>query len=270
MSPAQGSPNFRRLLAGASAGEKMVPIIRSALYDPNFRAFDVHIEGFSPRPPDGWFHPSTHPMVHERQLFYYLAEPDKQIPEVFDPNSTMAVTQGHFWHEFIQHVLLGVGALQRNPNPSPGRNAAEWFWKHERTRSRGHSDGLTQEEEIFEWKTMNSSRLRRIVEGPPDSLAVLDSFRKIAPEYFAQGQEYMRISGRRRWRAVLMAIEYPFPMREIVMDYDPLFAGSIGLKYERVLQAVEDGREPLPCCSGGAAAKVCPARAVCPIASLLP
>jgi len=262
------SVNFRKLLAGASAGEVLIPIMRAALYDPDFKSFDVHIDGFTARPPDPWFHPSTHPMMHPRQLYYYLAHPDALLPEIFDPHSTMAVTQGTFWHEFFQHILLEVGAILPNPTPTPGRNVAEWGWVHAVTQARGHSDGLTPDQEIFELKSMNQARLSKLAPGAPADPAVLASFRKMCPDYYAQGQEYMRLSGRRSWRCVLMAIEYPYPMREIVMAYDPIYAQGIAFKYETVIQAVADQRPPRPCCGGGAAASTCFARAICPLGSL--
>lgn len=266
MSQVKASPNFRKLLAGAAKGEVIVPLLRTALFDPDFADFNIQVRGFTRRPPDGWFHPSTHPMLNERALYHYLVNPESMIDDIRDPHSVMAVTQGSFWHDFVQHVLLGIGVLQRNPTPSPGMNEAEWFWKHEATKSRGHSDGLTDPkitfgyEEIFEFKSMSQMRMRHIPKGEPDDPQVLRAFRKMVPEYHAQGQEYMRLSNRRRWRCVLMAIEYPYPMREITMEYDPFFAGNIAMKYERVLSAAEAGQPPMVCCGSP---KTCMASAVC-------
>jgi len=254
------SPNFRRLLSGAAKKEVLVPLLRAALFDPDFQDFTVRIRGFVRRPPDGWFHPSTHPLANERALYHYLANPEAMVDDVRDPHSVMAVTQGSFWHDFVQHVLVGVNVLQINPNPTSGMNPAEWFWSDEKTRSRGHSDGLDFDDEIFEFKTMNAARLRKIADGEPESPEVLRSFRSLTPDYYAQGQEYMRLSGRQRWRAIIMAIEYPYPMREIAMEYDPFFAQNIALKYERVLQAFADGRPPSECCGNP---KGCFAAAVC-------
>ena len=149
-------------------------------------------------------------------------------------------------------------------------NEAEWFWSHEPTRSRGHSDGLTNPaitgvEEIFEFKSMGRSRAAKLAKGEPDDPVVVRSFRDLAPEYYAQGQEYMRLSGRRRWRGVLMSIEYPYPMREVAMEYDPFFAGNIGMKYERVLKAAATRTPPLACCGN---AKSCPAARACSVARI--
>lgn len=262
------SPTFRRLLTGAQGGEILVPLIQAFLWNPRFPQFEITIPEFKPRPPDGWFHPSTHPLMNERQLYYYLAEPDRLLPEVFDPTSTMAVTQGHFWHEVIQMVGIETGFLKLNPDPIPGINPAEWFWFDEQTRSRGRCDGLTSDkicpdEEVFEFKTMMGQRARKIPQGRPDSPEVEAAFRAMAPDYYAQAQEYMRLSGRRRWRAVILSLEYPFPMREIVLRYDHVFAREIEIKYRKVVQAVADQRPPQFCCGGGKIARNCFARGVC-------
>jgi hypothetical protein len=264
------SPTFRRLLTGAQTGEVLVPIIQAFLWNPRFPSFNIEIPEFTPRPPDGWFHPSTHPLLGERQLYYYLTEPNRLLNEVFDPSSTMAVTQGHFWHEVIQMVGTETGFLKTNPKPIPGINPAEWFWSDEDTRSRGRCDGLTNEEitgeeEIFEFKTMMGARARKIPAGRPDDKEVQAAFRVLDPGYYAQAQEYMRMSGRRRWRAIILSLEYPFPMREIVLDYDPLLAREIQVKYRNVLQAAADQRPPTPCCGGGKVANACFARSVCPM-----
>lgn len=267
MTVTKPSPAFRRMLSTANRGEVLVPILQAALFDPSFKAFTVRVDGFVARPPDGWFHPSTHPVAGERALYYYLTEPDRMINPIRDPHSVMAVTQGKFWHDFIQGVLLEAKALKRNPKPGRGMNAAEWPWKHEKTRSRGHTDGLTMDEEVFEFKTMGKNRLDRFPVGGPEDPDVLAYLRRIMPDYYAQGQEYMRLSGRRRWRAVILGMEYPYPMREITMTYDPFYADQIVQKYERVLQAVADQRPPSFCCGGGAAAKECPARGICEMGS---
>jgi len=261
------SPIFRKMAAGLAQGEILVPLLRSRLWDPDFKGFDIHINGYSSRPPDGWFHPSTHPMFGERLLYYYISQPEKIIKEIFDPASTMTVTQGQFWHEFFQNVLLEAGALQRNPQET-GRNPAEWFWSDPLTKARGWSDGLTVAavtgvEEIAELKTMRGPKAAKIPAGAPDSPEVQKGFRDLVPGYYAQAMEYMRLSGRRRWRCVIVTLEWPFPLREVVLDYDQFAAYEIAEKYRRVLQAVADHRPPPFCCSGGKAAVDCPARGIC-------
>lgn len=254
------TPNFRKLLAGASRGEIVIPILRAYLWNPEFKSFDVKVQGFSRRPPDGWFHPSVHPSWPERMLYYYLTEPEKLIEEPLDPASVMAITQGNFWHEVIELCLEDAGYL----------SAREVYVEDQHTGSRGKYDGLGViegiDEEVFEFKTMMTAKIAKIERGAPDDPAVIESFRKLQPDYYLQAQDYMRLSGYRQWRGLILGLEYPFGMREIAFGFDAPVAYAIRDKYLRVRQAVADQRPPMPCCSPKSAlAKSCPARGVCEI-----
>ncbi len=249
------SPTFRRLVQGAAKGETIVPVIQAALWSPEFQSFNVTVRGFEDRPPDGWFHPSEHPLWPERMLYYYVTEPTRLVGEPFDPSSTMAITQGNFWHSLIEKVLLEAGVWK----------ATEVGVVDVETGARGSMDGVS-DDEVGEFKTMRGARAAKIANGPPDSLEVVESFRKLVPEYWAQGQEYMRISGYRRWRAIILSLEYPFSMREVAMGYDHAWNFEIREKYMRVRQAIADQRSPRPCCAPASKeAKACPARLVCPM-----
>ena len=254
--------NFRKLLSSVTNDEVVIPVIRSALFDPNFSSFTVKVRGFHARPPDGWFHPSTHPLWPAPMLWLYIAHNEMLAPEPFDPHGTMAVTQGHFWHSFIEHVGKLAGLFNVAAPCSCGcKSEVERAFRDEVTGARGHVDGLLPEE-IFEFKTMNSMKLRRIENGSPGTPEVLASYKSLCPEYYAQAQEYMRISGYRRHRSLLLAMEYPYPMREVVMDYDYGFAAQIAEKYLAVRQAVADQRMPKCPCSM-TDRRACPARVVC-------
>lgn len=249
------SPTFRKLVQGAVSGEIIVPVIQAALWSPEFKSFDVQVGGFVNRPPDGWFHPSEHPLWPERMLYYLLTAPDRLVSEPFDPMSTMAITQGNFWHSFIEKVLLEAGVWK----------AIEVEAVDHETGARGSMDGVS-DTEVGEFKTMRGARAAKIAKGAPDSPEVVDSFRALVPEYWAQGQEYMRLSGYRRWRAVILSLEYPFAMREVAMGYDHAFNHQTREKYMRVRQAVADQRLSMPCCAPASKeAQACPARLVCPM-----
>ncbi len=258
--------NFRRVLAGARTQEVIIPLLRAALFNPTFPAFKIGVDEWVERPPDGYFHPSTHPSWTERMLFFYLTRPDELVPEPFDPHSIMAMVQGTFWHKFLQNVLMDMGAL----------NAVEVEFEDAGTRAKGSLDGIVnsaklsiEEDEVFELKTMAPQRLNRLAKGVPQSPEVVESFRDLDFPYYLQGQEYMRISGYRRWRGLFLGLVYPFPMREVVMDYDHAVGQAIAERYRRVLALVEQSSNVdalQPCCgvrSKDAAA--CSARTICPI-----
>ena len=253
---ATASPTFKKVMKGLADGEKLIPAVRSYLYDPAFPTFEVQIHGFEEREPDYWFHPSTHPLWTERQLFFYLTQPEQLATEVHDMLSTMAITAGNFWHSFMQVCLIDAGILSE----------AEVAVADDDVLSRGHMDGTLVFGEAWEFKTMNGQKLNRLAKGSPGSAEVIESFKQMLPVYYAQAQEYMRMSGYRIMRVLIMETAYPFPMREIAIPYDPAFALGIRDKYARVRQAVADQRMPQPCCAPQSKeAKACPAREICPI-----
>lgn len=253
--------DFKKVAAGATQGQVVIPLVRAALWKPTFKSFTIEVQGFEARKPDGVFHPSEHPLLPERLLYHYLtAAPEQWRPEPFDPSSVMAVTQGHFWHKFVETVLLDTGYLK----------AAEVPVFDAETGAGGSMDGEggIGQPEAFEFKTMGGNRVMKIEDGPVDEPLVLASFRTLIPEYYAQGQEYLRLSGYTRMRFLLLTLEYPYPMREFLMPYDPHFAMQTRAKYLRVREAAGSGRPPMPCCNlGSKEAKACPARLTCPIGS---
>jgi hypothetical protein len=252
------SPNFRRVVKGAASGEKIIPMLQSYLRDPTFPSFVVPVHGFEQRPPDGWFHPSTHPLWTERQLYYYLTEPEHLAREVLDDTSTMAITSGNFWHSFVQNCLYNLGLIKD----------AEVYVEDKEAGARGSMDG-EMEDEVFEFKTMNDNKMAKIASGGPTTPKVQESFRALCPPYFAQGQTYMRMSGLRRTRFLIATTGFPFQMRELVIDYDQRFAMEVRDKYLRVRQAVADQRPPDPCCGPRSKeSKSCVGRMVCPIAMM--
>jgi hypothetical protein len=258
------------MLRSAAGGDRIIPALRAYLYDPNFQSFVIPMQGWDQHGTDGWFHPSTHPLWPERMLYYYLTSPDLLIGEPFDPMGTLAVTAGHFWHIFIQTCLDGMGMRKKveprvcpkcgsPPNPEPHFCDPE-------TGSRGHSDGILGadqgwDEELWEFKTMDPRKMTKI--------KTLDDFIERCPGYYAQSQEYLRLSGYAQERVLLMGLILPYDMQEIVVPFNPEFAGRIRDKYRRVRQAAADQREPNPCCAPRSTeARSCPAREVCPVGSL--
>ena len=259
------TPNFTKTLKSISNNEIVVPALRSALWKPNFKSFTVTVDGFEERPPDGWFHPSVHPLWPEPLLYIYLTDYERMIREPFDPSSTMAVTAGTFFHTFVQNVLVEENVLDRQPvvcdcgKKHPER--AEVYLVDEESRSRGHSDGVVHEGSAFEFKTMNPMKLGRVPKGEPTDAAVLDWFKTKCRDYYAQAQEYLRMSGRDRMIVVLLGLTYPFEMREIHVPFDRPHSFQVREKFMRVIQAVAD--QQMPRCACGINEKTCPARGVC-------
>lgn len=261
------TPTFKRIVSGASKGEVLVPLIQNALYKPDFKGFNVKVEGFVEREPDGWFHPSVHPQWNEMMLYVYATEYHRMRRDPFDPSSTIAVTAGHFFHTFVQTVGVREGFLERQPEvcgcgfKHPER--AEVYLVDEATKTRGHSDGVTFEGDGFEFKTMGN-KVWGVPQGAVDSPEVLAWFRERCPGYYAQAQEYLRLSGRAKMVVVIMHLVHPFPMREIHVPRDEGYIRATANKYRNVLQAVADRRPPRCVCGPfSKEGKACPVQMFC-------
>jgi hypothetical protein len=88
----------------------------------------------------------------------------------------------------------------------------------------------------------------------------LEFYRAKKPQYYAQNQEYLRMSGRDRMIVMFVGTQYPYSFAEVHVPFDRAEAFKIKDKYLRVRQAVEDGRPPMECCGSQ---PNCPARSVC-------
>lgn len=242
------SPNFRTMMKELGQGKIVTPIIRSALSKPTFDGFDVPVEGWITRPYDGWFHPSTHSTWTPRQLYYYLTVGEKMFVENPTLLFVLSVTQGKFWHNFVQRLLLDNGLMLQDEVPILDPI-------HMR---RGHTDGLLSNGEGFEFKTASE---RVIVK-----MKTLDLLMKNQPKYYAQTQDYLDVTGGEVMRYFIMQLSAPFDMAEFEVPADPEFQAAQRDKYREAIEAAAAGEPPAPCCAfGSSQSKTCPVRYQCPV-----
>lgn len=246
--------DFGHTLRDIEEGTLIKPLVRNYLYDAEFPEFDLHFAKKGRREPDGWFHPSTHPTMADRELWMYMSQPQQFPVERLDYMSTLNVTFGTVLHEFVEMCLRDMGfrpdTLNACTTCPPGNRCTEPGAVDEDTRSRGHMDGIldlsamstpTQalERPGLEFK----SRSRGLTWGDLD----LAAFRKQFPVYYAQVQEYMRISGLRAFVVLFIQWGTPWAMTEVHVPYDHAAATQVRDKYLRVLDAM-GGEVPPPCC----------------------
>lgn len=261
--------------------EKLVlkPILNQYLYHAKFPdIFHVTFRkaGLA-RKPDGYFHPSTHPLWRARQLYWYLTRPDGMEEEQLDYESRMAVTMGTAVHAFVEMCLRDAGVMAplegtcpacHRPHGIKKGQCDEYGAADEELGSRGHMDGKITIDMVgrfwvpgtgtFEFKTMNSRKASKI--GDLD----LETFKRLCPDYYAQVQEYMRITGLQQTIVIIISLGYPWQITEIQIPYDPMHALTIAQKYQAVREAVADGVPPTDCCGVGTKlAAACPSRGLC-------
>lgn len=239
----------RSAMRGLSKDQILIPTLQIALNDPDFSGFEIKIEPFQARPPDGYFHPSTHATWNVRQLALYLIAPHLIKSEQMELTSVFAITQGHFWHMFIQHVLTTAGPLIDT----------EVGFVDQELRRTGHMDGLLDirgQREGLEIKTINSFKINKVTSER--------ELREHKPEYWAQAQEYLDVFGLPRMRFLLLAPTYPFTMKEFTVEADPVYQERRRAIYHGAIQIAEaTNKLPLPeggCCRNPSS---CPVRSAC-------
>lgn len=241
-------PDLRRAIRGLAKNEILIPTLHTALNDPKFKGFNIEIEPWSARPPDGYFHPSTQATWNVRQLALYLMAPEMVETERMQLTSVLAITQGHFWHLFIQHVLAESKILIKS----------EVGFTDELHKRRGHMDGLLRvngREEGLEIKTMNPYKIKKVTSAQE---LILEK-----PEYWAQAQEYLDVFGLDQMRFLIISPSYPFPMNEFVVPADPEHQERRRAIYRGAIQVADNATLPLPdqgCCGRE---DICPVSYAC-------
>lgn len=224
------------------------------------------------RDPDDWFHPSTHPTMPERKLYYYLAQPKLWTPEPWGYEGRMSTTVGTLEHSIVQMALRDLGILipPQGTCPCCGRSygpaddeCGEPGVADPVLKRRGHMDGIVMTQTYgmtgFDLKTINHFSAAKIPDGPtsPEALAWL---KEKHPYYFGQMQEYMALSGLRLMIMLFIGMGFPWVMKEIHVEYDPGYVVALEAKYRAVRQAVAHNEPPHPCCViGSKESKSCPA-----------
>jgi hypothetical protein len=268
---------FRRVLKGAIGHEVLIPQVQVALHNPSFEAFEVPTLAFHERQYDGWLHPSTHPLWPERQLYYYLNQGDSFEHDPIGVDGTMAVTQGNFWHSFLQRVLLDSGLIRNvDMGATHAHDQAELYVEDKTCLTRGWMDGVLNSDvfsitvdEGLEIKTASSRVTNSLPKGPPGDPERIGWLKEKRPQYYAQAQEYLRMSKMSTQRFLFVNLEYPFAMHEIAVPFDYSYSQRVVDKYRSVIQAVADGEIPDACCAVRSdQARICPARLLCPVGRL--
>lgn len=259
--------DFRTALREVREGQLVKPVLRNFLDDTaTLRWPGMPERDFGDRPPDGWFHPSTHPLWADRALYEYLVHPLDQPKRSRTYQNVLSLVVGTAIHAFLQDVLERAGVLpaelQRCTLCPPEVGCREPGVQDVEAGERGHLDGLLAlpgsypGADVLEIKTTNERRLTKIED------LDTDAFRATWPEYWAQQQSYLRMSGRRRSIVLMMSLGYPWHMREFHIPFDRGHCNGLRQRYLDVRQAVADQRPPR-CGCVSAERQGCAARAWC-------
>jgi hypothetical protein len=93
-----------------------------------------------------------------------------------------------------------------------------------------------------------------------------EALREIYPDYYAQSQDYLMMSGLRFMRYFIIGMSTPYPMREFVVEANPAFQAAQRAKYREALDRAARGYAPAACCAiRSPQAKGCPTKSACEI-----
>jgi hypothetical protein len=246
-------PVFAGLEEMAADGVLVKPLLHQFLMDPKAgdAGINIRVERPAPRPFDGWFHASQHPLATERELYLWATGQTKR--EDFSYAARCAVLFGSLFHGVFEAFLDWTGAAEPLPagqhcaacgrpyRPLRARPSAkyctEFGFSHEETRARCHLDAVVRfggERYGFDLKTIYPMGLR----GVRDMDAA--QFREKWPHYWGQGQECMRLSGLREYIFLFITMGSPWDTREFHIPFDPDFAVATDAKYRRVIYHVDN------------------------------
>lgn len=184
---------------------------------------------------DGMFHPSTHPLMGARELYYrfHPATRDKMVPRRRTVQDHMTLAMGSAMHAVIQTQFEMLGFLR------PENNELDFTIEEHRVRGRIDMvvDHPTGEELIVEVKTINERGFKK--HHGTDT---------IKPEWDAQLslQEYALDKG----RGVLLMVERgnQLQMREFLHRRNDILLDEIFEKFAYVRQCIERDEPPRHCC----------------------
>ncbi len=241
-------PNFRGIAEQAADGCLVKPLLINFFQsDAPFRLkLDVARSG--DRPPDDWFHASTHPLMTDRELYLYLTRSPDMAREPMGYVGKMSTFFGTIGHEVTRQALIQLKVVVPVPKgtcaacglPQPSK-CKEHGASDPATRSRGHLDAILDLRDQagtygFDLKSIYPMGLNKV----PDMN--LDFFIEKWPRHHAQANEYMRLTGLRRFIFLYMGMGNPWEWREFHIPFDPVLALRTEEKYRRVLEAVKNGR----------------------------
>lgn len=262
------APRLRRVAGQAAQGMIVKPLVIDYMMAGRYPGrWQVTFRDEQERRPDGFFHPSSAPVMGERLLYLFLTDPDAWEREPIDYVSRVSMFMGTALGDFLRMALEDM----KITIPPKGTCVACGLRQPSQCRehgvidtdlgSRGHVDGLMPDE-VFELKSTASLNLSNAPD--MDEIYFMDTW----PKYWRQVMEYLRMTRYRRARVLFYGIGNPWLLREYVVHARDDVMRETEEKYRRVRLAVERREMPQPCCApGSATARSCPASS-CPVRRL--
>jgi len=242
---------FQNILRRLQARELILPYLENALLSETWPdSYTVTVDS-SPYygKGDGYFHPSTHALMDERQL-YLMFHPDTRDQMRYERRnlaSQLTLAMGSSLHAVVQTQFQMAGLIT-------GAENIEYEYVNVEHHVRGRIDFIVHHPNgqvlPVEMKTQNPkgfSRQETIKDSWDAQLSIgLDNY----------GADM----------GILLLVEagYPFRMREFHVPRNDALIGEVYAKFDRVRAAVDLDLLPKPCCEiNSPMMDRCPARFAC-------
>lgn len=246
---------FRRL----ADEEIVIPHLERALFADNWPdSYNIKVDLGRHTPPPvgelGWFYPSAHCLMDQRQLYYEI-HPEYRLvlpKPKFNLSSIMSMTMGTAAHSIVQTQLQMAGKIVAEKD-------VEVRFRNEQRRCRGRLDFLFTRSDgtkiPVEMKTQNSRGFGQT--------------KTILPYWECQLQVTMDGLGYEEGVLFVVEMGYPWQMREFRVHRDEALLKVIYDKWAAVLELVLANTPPKHCCElGSSDMDKCRAKSVCWLAEV--
>lgn len=249
-------PTFLPAMAdSAVAGCLVKPII--AGFMASGEKLSIRAQRPTERAPDGWFHASSHPGLPAAELAAYLALPPVVSGDPIAYPLAMSFTVGTVIGEVARQILVrqGVAIIPRGICIVCGLRQPTRCREHAGVdslrRSRGHLDAvlnfssasnksipgdlslISPETLALLWGYDHKTAMTMTLKGIPEMDE--EALKAKWPKYWWQAQEYMRLTGLRKYIIVVQGIGTPWTMKEYHIQFDPDAALSIERRYREAM-----------------------------------
>lgn len=241
---------FDNILKRLSQKEVITPYLENAIMADNWP--DQYMVPVDSSPyygkGDGYFHPSTHPLMGARQL-YYMFHPETRGKLYVEPKrltSQMIFAMGSALHAVVQTQFQMTGLLE------PEDVEVEYVNHDHHVRGR------------IDFILNHPSRGRTVVEMKTLVSRMFGKLEEIKPEWDAQLSIALDNMGASE--GILLVVERgdPFRIREFVVPRNDALLSEIYTKFDYVRECIALNTPPKACCAPDSKEmKDCPARFKC-------
>jgi hypothetical protein len=242
---------FERIMKGLVEQELILPYFELSMISENWPDhYTVEVDS-SPYygAGDGYFHPSTHPLMGLRQLYYrfHPATRGKMVPERSTLRKQMILSMGSAMHAVVQTQMQMVGLVKSADNVE-----VEFVIDEHHVRGRidfivDHPNG---NQYIVEMKTMDPYLYRRL--------------ETIKPEWDAQLSLQEYALGKTQGIVLAMERGGDCQMREFFHHRNDVLLDQIFEKFAYIRECIESNTPPRHCCVvDSQEMQECPARYEC-------